>query len=60
MIKQIQDTFSIDEEKAEIMAVGAVKYAFLKVDAKRKILFDINELLKIIGSIQKTLRSKNQ
>lgn len=48
--KAIQDTFAINSQKAEVLAVGAVKYAFLKVDAKRKILFDIKQSIAIHGN----------
>lgn len=48
--ERLKTTFSLDDEKAEILAIGAVKYAFLKVDAKRKILFSIEESISISGN----------
>ena len=47
---RVKKTFSVDEKTADIISVGAVKYAFLKVDAKRKIMFDINESISIHGN----------
>lgn len=49
--KRIKETFSmLSENVAETIALGAVKYAFLKVDAKKKIKFDIDESISINGN----------
>ncbi|OGK18544.1 arginine--tRNA ligase [Candidatus Roizmanbacteria bacterium RIFCSPHIGHO2_02_FULL_40_13b] len=47
---RVKKIFATEETGAEVVAVSAAKYAFLKVDAKRKIVFDINESISIHGN----------
>ena len=47
--KSIIELFKCDEQTAEVLAVGAVKYGFLKVDAVKNISFDIKESVSLQG-----------
>ncbi len=49
--KRIQENFSnIPDDSAEIIAVGAVKYSFLKIRPLTAMLFDINESISLEGN----------
>lgn len=49
--KRIQKTYHTASKNAiETIMLGAVKYAFLKVDARKKIKFDIEESISIHGN----------
>lgn len=48
--KRIKKDFSIDEKTAEIIAVGAVKYSFLKVHPPTEIAFDFDESISLEGN----------
>jgi len=43
-------THKSDEKKAEEVAVGAVKYSFLKVGREQEIAFDIKESISLKGN----------
>ena len=47
--KRIKKNFKVDEDLAEKIAVGAVKYAFLKVQPMSKIAFDMDESVSLEG-----------
>jgi len=47
---RIKKTYSTSSEVAEKIALAAVKYAFLKIEAKKKIKFDIDESIAINGN----------
>ncbi len=47
---KLQTTFSSDEKTAELVAIGAVKYAFLKTDSQKDIIFDIDESISLQGN----------
>ena len=47
--KSIIELFKCDEQTAEVLAVGAVKYGFLRVDAVKNISFDIKESVSLQG-----------
>jgi len=48
--RRIGAAFDVDELTAEAVAVGAVKYSFLKVDAKAEIAFDIDQSISLEGN----------
>jgi arginyl-tRNA synthetase len=48
--KNIQEEFKVSEEIADVIAVGAVKYSFLKVEAQKGISFDIKESISVQGN----------
>lgn len=48
--KKILDSYDITPEVAEQVAVGAVKYSFLKVGLAQEIAFDINESISLEGN----------
>ena len=48
--KRIKKNFKVDEDLAEKIAVGAVKYAFLKVQPMSKIAFDMDESVSLEGN----------
>lgn len=48
--ERIKKTYSTSPEIAEKIALAAVKYAFLKIEAKKKIKFDIDESISINGN----------
>jgi arginyl-tRNA synthetase len=48
--KKIEESFSVEAGIAEKISLGSVKYSFLKVDAKRKIKFDIDESISLHGN----------
>lgn len=47
---KIQEAYTISEEAAEVLAVGAVKYSFLKIEARKNITFDVNESISLQGN----------
>lgn len=47
---KVKETFDLSGEAANVVAVGAVKYAFLKVEARKNIAFDINESISTQGN----------
>lgn len=47
---KLRATFSYDEKTAELVAIGAVKYAFLKTDAQKDIIFDIDQSISLHGN----------
>jgi arginyl-tRNA synthetase len=48
--KRIIETYKTDSEIAEKVAVGAVKYSFLKVGLRQEIAFDIEESISLEGN----------
>jgi arginyl-tRNA synthetase len=48
--KRLLEKFSLDETKAEILAVAAIKYSFLKNSVQIKINFDIDESINLEGN----------
>ncbi len=48
--KKIQEEYNVPEETAEVLAVGAVKYSFLKVEARKNISFDVQESISLQGN----------
>ncbi len=48
--RRIKKAYKVDDELAEMIAVGAVKYAFLKVRPSSKIAFDMNESVSLEGN----------
>jgi arginyl-tRNA synthetase len=48
--KRLLKKFNLDEEKAEILAVAAIKYSFLKNSVQTKINFDIDESINLEGN----------
>lgn len=47
---KLQTAFSYDEKTAETVAIAAVKYAFLKIDPKKDLVFDIDESISLRGN----------
>ena len=47
---KITKSFDVDDESAEIIMIGAVKYSMLKVDPKSEIAFDINQSISLEGN----------
>jgi len=49
--KRIKKAFSkVNEETAEMVAVGAVKYSFLKVSPSKEVVFDFDESISLQGN----------
>lgn len=48
--KKLQKAFSCTGEIAEVLTIAAVKYAFLKVDPKKDIVFDIDQSINLHGN----------
>lgn len=48
--QKILASYRVDEETAEKIAVGAVKYSFLKTSLAQEISFDINESISLEGN----------
>lgn len=48
--KKIQDQFKSDEEISEEVAVGAIKYSFLRVGRSQEIAFDMDEATSLDGN----------
>lgn len=47
---KIQEEYNIPAETAEVLAIGAVKYSFLKVEARKNISFDVTESISLQGN----------
>lgn len=47
---RLKQTFACSDEIAKILTVGAVKYAFLKIDPKKDLVFDIDESISLKGN----------
>ena len=51
VVKKITEKFTnVSSSAAEIIAVGAVKYSFLKIDSRQDISFDIDESVSVEGN----------
>jgi len=48
--EKILEKFKLDKDPAEIIAIAAVKYSFLKQDVFSQITFDINESISLDGN----------
>lgn len=48
--QNILDSYNVDEETAEKIAVGAVKYSFLKSGLNQEIAFDLKESISLDGN----------
>lgn len=48
--KSLKEKFKLDEETAEILSVGSIKYSFLKVSPQIEIFFDFDESISLEGN----------
>ena len=48
--RKLTETFKLDENTAEILAVASIKYSFLKVSPQIEIFFDFDESISLEGN----------
>ncbi len=50
VVEKIKESYSLADDKAEVIGLAATKYAFLRMDAHKKIKFDIEESISLHGN----------